>query len=162
MLSLDISIVTAWLWAAFISVLSIGSAAHALLGKRDPRAAIGWIAVCLFVPVVGAFFYFLLGVNRARRRARELKALGESPVEDGRYQVIGDGPVRVAPAPLGDNRIDAYLNGPDAYAAMLEAIADARETVWLAQYIFEKRGVGRRFIEALGDAVTRSAAPARP
>lgn len=155
MISFDISVVTAWLWGGFIAAVSVLSAGHALLNKRDPRSAVGWISVCLFVPLVGAFFYFLLGVNRVRRRARKLRALGESPVDDGRYQVIGDGPVHVAPAPLPGNAIEAFLNGPDAYAAMLAAIADAQESVWLSQYIFEKRGVGGDFIEALGAAADR-------
>ena len=155
MISLDISVVTAWLWGGLIFAVSVLSAGHALLNKRDPRSAVGWIAVCLFVPLAGAFFYFLLGVNRARRRARKLKALGEPPVEDGRYQVIGEGPVSVAPAPLDGNHIDTYLSGPEAYAAMLEAIAGATETIWLSQYIFEKRGVGGQFIDALGAAAAR-------
>ncbi len=155
MISFDISVVTAWLWGGFIFAVSVLSAAHALLNKRDPRSAVGWISVCLFVPLVGAFFYFLLGVNRVRRRARKLRALGDSPVDDGRYQVLGDGPVQVAPEPLGGNAIDAYLNGPDAYDAMLAAIGESRESVWLSQYIFEKRGVGGDFIDALGNAAER-------
>ena len=157
MISFDISLVTAWLWGGFIALVSTLSAGHALLNKRDPRSAVGWIAVCLFVPLIGAFFYFLLGVNRARRRARKLKALGESPIDDGRYQVLGDAPVHVAPDPLEGNAIETYLNGPDAYEAMLAAIAGARETVWLSQYIFEKRGVGGQFIDALGAAAARGA-----
>lgn len=157
MISLDISLLTAWLWGGFIALVSILSAGHALLNKRDPRSAVGWIAVCLFVPLVGAFFYFLLGVNRARRRARKLKALAEAPASAGRHQVVGDAPVQCAPAPIDGNAIDAYLNGPDAYVAMLEAIGNARESVWLSQYIFEKRGVGAEFIDALGAAAARGA-----
>ena len=155
MISFDISVVTAWLWGGFIAAVSVLSAAHALLNKRDPRSAIGWISVCLFVPLVGAFFYFLLGVNRVRRRALKLRALADSPVDDGRYQVLGDGPVQVAPAPLDGNEIESYLNGPEAYDAMLAAIAGASESVWLSQYIFEKRGVGGDFIDALGAAASR-------
>lgn len=154
MIEIDISLLTAWVWGALILVLSVFSAGHALLNKRDPRAAIGWIAVCLFVPIAGAFAYFLLGVNRAHRRARKLKSIVSSDLE-ARFQVLGDDPVGVVPEPLGGNRVTEYLSGPTAYEAMLDAIAGASQRVWLSQYIFEKRGVGARFISALSAAAAR-------
>jgi cardiolipin synthase A/B len=43
---------------------------HALLTKRRPRSAFGWIAVCLMFPLAGAALYYLFGINRAQRRAR--------------------------------------------------------------------------------------------
>ena len=52
---------------ALVGVLSAG---HALLHKRDPRAAWGWVAVCLMFPGIGAALYWLMGVNRIRTRAR--------------------------------------------------------------------------------------------
>lgn len=44
---------------------------HILLYKRDPRAAMAWIIVCLFVPYAGPISYFLFGINRVRSRAME-------------------------------------------------------------------------------------------
>lgn len=38
---------------------SIAAAGHALLWKRDPRAALGWIVVSLTVPIAGPLFYFV-------------------------------------------------------------------------------------------------------
>lgn len=58
-------------------LLSLFSAGHALLSKRDPRAALGWIVTCLALPGLGALFYWLLGVNRIRTRARELQEQGQ-------------------------------------------------------------------------------------
>ncbi len=57
--------------------ISLFSAGHALLSKRDPRAALGWIVTCLALPGLGALFYWLLGVNRIRTRARELQKQGQ-------------------------------------------------------------------------------------
>ena len=48
---------------------SIIASGHALLYKRDVRAAIGWVSIIWFVPVLGALFYVLLGINRIRRKA---------------------------------------------------------------------------------------------
>src|SRR5690554_304875 len=62
---------------AILVGLSLFSAGHALLTKRDPRAALGWIVTCLALPGAGLLFYWLLGVNRIRSRARELQIQGE-------------------------------------------------------------------------------------
>ena len=48
---------------AVVTVLSIVAAGHVLLHKRDPRAAFGWIAVCLLFPLAGPTLYVLFGVN---------------------------------------------------------------------------------------------------
>ena len=69
-----------WLAWLFLTGLSIFSAVHALLNKRDPRAALGWIVVCLSLPGIGVLFYWLLGVNRIRSRARDWQQQGP-----GRY-----------------------------------------------------------------------------
>jgi cardiolipin synthase len=44
-------------------LFSILSAGHALLNKRDPRAALGWIVTCLAIPGIGAIFYWLLSLR---------------------------------------------------------------------------------------------------
>ncbi|MGB5579661.1 MAG: PLDc N-terminal domain-containing protein, partial [Woeseia sp.] len=43
---------------------------HALLYKRDPRAAMGWIMACIFVPYGGPIAYYLFGINRVRKRGQ--------------------------------------------------------------------------------------------
>ena len=57
-------------------IVALASAGHALLYKRDPRAALGWITVCLVFPFVGPLMYFLFGINRIHTRARRLKGAG--------------------------------------------------------------------------------------
>ena len=43
------------------TLVAVGASAHVLLSKRDPRAAFGWIAVCLFFPFAGPILYLLFG-----------------------------------------------------------------------------------------------------
>jgi hypothetical protein len=45
------------------------ASAHALLNKRDTRAATLWIAFIWLLPALGPLLYLVLGVNRIRRRA---------------------------------------------------------------------------------------------
>ena len=64
------------MWSTLLSfglaLLGVASAAHAMLNKRDPRAGIGWVAMCLLLPLTGAAAYWILGVNRIRTRGRKL------------------------------------------------------------------------------------------
>ena len=47
---------------------------HALLNKRDSRAAVLWLGFIWLMPLVGPVLYLALGVNRIRRRALSLRA----------------------------------------------------------------------------------------
>jgi len=162
-------------WLLLISY-GLLTALHALLYKRDPRAALGWIVTSLAVPGVGPLFYWLLGVNRIRARGRgwqeggnglplrgapvcvwsaELAASG-LPFRDewyAPYLTLAD---TVTRRPLlGGNAVEILVNGDAAYPVMLEAINAARQTIYLSSYIFESNTTGRRFVEALSQAVER-------
>ncbi|MDZ7645219.1 MAG: phospholipase D-like domain-containing protein [Woeseiaceae bacterium] len=139
---------------------------HALLYKRDPRSAMGWIMACIFIPYGGPVAYFLFGINRVRSRARglqrrfpyvsyelgERRALqehaGAPGLPDAGWRVTG----RVA---TDGNDVTALHNGDAAYPAMLQAIDEARERVYLATYILQMDGTGRRFADALAAAARR-------
>jgi len=61
-----------WNSAVFVLVtlLSVVASAHAILTKRDPRAAVSWVALLWLVPFLGAPLCLLLGMSRSHRRAR--------------------------------------------------------------------------------------------
>ncbi|MCG3168954.1 MAG: Major cardiolipin synthase ClsA [Pseudomonadales bacterium] len=166
----DLELASLLAFAAGFAV-SVGAAAHALLTKRDPRSAGVWISLCLFFPLLGALAYALFGNNRIRTRARRLHALphDEGPAAPLALEHVAAEHL-IAPeyrnlALLGraasgnelltGNSVEALLCGENAYPAMLHAIGEARRYVWLASYIFEARGIGREFIEALGAASAR-------
>jgi cardiolipin synthase len=172
-----VSEILAWHWVAAAAHLAfgVGAAAHAMLYKRDPRAALGWVAVCLFFPFVGPLLYFMFGINRihteARKRAPpsrfQLKiayergagctmAGGRTGVLPGNLQAFTQVSSRVAPQPLTfGNTIQMLKNGEQAYPAMLAAINAARHCVYLTTYLFESDSTGRGFIAALASAVRR-------
>ena len=149
-------------------LLSVVCAGHALLWKRDPRAALGWIAICLLLPGVGAVLYLLFGVNRIRARAQYLRRRWPMPDNSDL-----DDPVLTADWPsehfgftrlsrrvtrrrfVQGNRIELLVNGEEAYPAMLAEIEGARESVGLCTYIFDSDEIGLQFVDALADAVAR-------
>jgi cardiolipin synthase A/B len=139
------------------------AALHALLTKPDPRSALGWIMVCWLFPIAGSLLYVLFGINRVRSRARQLRAglptirdvCDPATADDLAAQLtrVGDAVTQWTRVP--GNAVVPLENGENAFPVMLEAIAGARHTVWLATYIFETDPVGRQFIDALSGAVAR-------
>jgi cardiolipin synthase A/B len=151
----------------FVLVLSFGCAifasVHAVLTKPDPRSAFGWIAMCWLFPLGGPILYGLFGINRVRARARQLRGdLGNprTPVRIARDNAPADHLMRIGDAVtqwprISANAIESLANGENAFPRMLEAIAGAERTVWLATYIFETDPVGQQFIKALAAAAAR-------
>ena len=159
---------------AVVAVLSVVTATHALLHKRDPRAALGWIAVSLLLPLIGPLLYTLFGFNRIRRRARSLdhrrpRMLSLHPEQHVLSGEELDGPeipaafrelARISGAVthrplLRGNDVRFLRDGEEAFPPMLDAIASAGRSVYLATYIFETDRTGRAFVDALAAAAAR-------
>ncbi len=164
-----------WIIAILLGLAGLFSAGHALLNKRDPRAALGWILFCLLVPGGGAAAYWIMGVNRIRSRARTWQQSGEGmmwmrprvcqwskelsahlPFLRENYASLLHLADSVSRRPLvPGNRVTPLYNGEQAYPAMLEAIASARRTLYLSTYIFDTGPVGQQFVKALREAGER-------
>ncbi len=163
-------------WGYFLGalalVMSVVASGHALLYKRDSRAAALWVALTWFVPIGGALLYFVFGINRLRRRGIGRLAPGSSsaiiaaqlpeeldwhlPPESKHLLGLARVVNGVVQRPLlSGNDVEPLLNGDDAYPAMLNAIASARDSISLSTYIFDRDEVGIRFAHALGQAVRR-------
>jgi cardiolipin synthase len=156
--------------AVFVVVLhAIAAAAaggHAVLTKRDPRAAVAWVGFVVMVPLAGPLAYALFGINRVHRRARELRSDDVPREKDGIPAAIGPvaspalrsiaraSSIVCAGELRATNRVE-LLEGAAAYEAMLAAIAGATTSIGLATYIFDTGAVGRRFVDALADARKR-------
>src|SRR5579859_8094416 len=65
----------AWhiVFAGVALVLAVFASGHAVLYKRDSRAAIAWVGFIWLVPLLGALLYFIFGINRLRRQAALLR-----------------------------------------------------------------------------------------
>ncbi|WP_018231614.1 phospholipase D-like domain-containing protein [Thioalkalivibrio thiocyanodenitrificans] len=151
--------------AVLVLAFALYSAGHALLHKRDTRAVIAWVGLIMLLPLGGSILYWLLGVNRIKRRARALResaGRGSMPLSVDPAQVdtrwhplaaVGDA-LGLLPLSAG-NRLKPLVNGDQAYPEMLEAIDSATRSIGLATYIFDTDPVGRRFRDALHRAHER-------
>ncbi len=169
--------VAIWPHVTALAVLAItlGASAHAILVKRDTRSTIGWVGLIWLSPVFGAIAYAVLGVNRIRLRATQLRA-GQARITHALEPAVAtaerlrsaigpdDSPLRslatlvgrVTDRPLvNGNAIEPLDGGDQAYPLMLEAIDGAVRSVAIASYIFDNDPTGRIFAAALGRAAAR-------
>jgi len=157
--------VTSLLVTALWLALTVVASAHAVLNKRDVRAAIGWVGLIWLAPVAGAVAYALFGVNRIRRRAQALRvpqwrprSTETAPPPDlpaearhlAPLAALADGVVR---RPLVEgNAVELLPGGEAAYPAMLRAIDEAERAVTFCTYIFDPGEAGQAFLDALARA----------
>lgn len=157
-------------WPYMAAAISIGLAVtvtvHVAQNKRDARAAAAWTGLVWLVPVLGALLYYILGVNRIRRRARQLTGglidsndgwrVAAEPEPDLKHLKILSRLVgRLTHLPLTDGNRITLLDAPGAYQAMLDAIDNANESIYLATYIFGNDAAGKPLADALSSAVAR-------
>ena len=160
---------------ALVLLADVAAGAHAILSRREVRSSLGWLALILMVPLVGAVLYALFGVNRIQRRAVMLRgarrrrfslpreALADvtrhlNPDMDAHEGLLGLTHLvgRVTHRPLlAGNRIRSLQNGDEAFPVMIDAIRDAQTCVTLCSYIFDNDAAGRRFTTALAEATRR-------
>ena len=144
-----------------VYVLTAGIASlHALLTKSDPRSALSWIAVCSLIPYGGVVLYALFGINRVRRPQMTQWATSAPLGTEPAFAAPLAGQARIGDAltrrPLeSGNVLETLHDGEEAFPRMLAALAAARNSVWLATYIFQTDRVGRQFVDALAAAARR-------
>jgi cardiolipin synthase A/B len=154
------------LWTIVATLLAVGVAlgasAHAVLHKRDVRAALGWVALIWLAPIIGAAAYLVFGVNRIRRRAQALRLpeVRERPEDRPPAPALQPEAEHLRPlVQLADaivrrplvagNALTLLEGGARAYPEMLGAIDEARRSVTFCTYIFDPGLAGEAFVEAL-------------
>jgi cardiolipin synthase len=147
--------------------IAIAVTIHVLLTKREVAASVGWIGLAWFSPFLGGATYFVLGINRVRRRARKMRGGGvaqdrgtpdaeELPGDDGHLRPLRRGVSFITARPSDPgNALEVLHNGDAAYPEMLAAIAEARFSVGLSTYIMRADATGLQFIAALQAAQGR-------
>ena len=154
--------------SAICILAALFTSGHALLHKRDSRAAALWVGIVWLVPALGPFLYITLGINRIRRRAVSLgvhnvisrplpENFGEpEQIEAQHLRMLSRVVSRVvAQSLVPGNTIQPLVNGDEAFPAMLAAIESAEKTISLCTYIFDNDASGGEFVSALGRAVKR-------
>lgn len=168
----------AYLIFFIIAAAVLAAAIHAILSKRDSRSAAGWVGLILLSPIVGTVLYAILGVNRIRRRAFDLRRArrgGQDPTptkvrpslqafhyvpnqlwESNRLAQTVE---NVTHAPLLEgNAIRVFRSFEETSQNIIEAINQAQRSISLETYIFDGGAFGAKFIGPLQQAVQRKVA----
>lgn len=157
--------------AVLTMVASLLALTHLLLHHRDYRSAAFWVALVILSPLIGPCLYALLGINFVRRRGRQYRdGIGPayreppplSPFLPGRDAATQEDSIlaitldRISRFNFSaGNTVEPFINGDEAMPKMLEAIRQAQTSIALASYIFEAKGIGAEFVEALDEATRR-------
>lgn len=146
-------------------LLAAGVTVHVLLTKREAGSSVAWIGLAWLAPLLGSVLYLLLGINRVRRRALNLRRPRPQP-QPRRRKADAKREDHLAPLESAGQRITGreaeygnsisiLRNGDAAYPQMLAAIAEARHSIALSSYIFRADEAGNEFIAALVRATQR-------
>jgi len=149
-------------------LLAAGVTIHVLLTKREAGSSVAWIGLAWLAPLLGSVLYLLLGINRVRRRALNLRRprpvkrsdkLKGGATRDDHLAALEQAGQRITGRPAEDgNSITILRNGDRAYPQMLAAIEAAQHSIALSSYIFRADEAGNPFIDALIRAMKRGVA----
>lgn len=139
-------------------VAGLAASLHALLTKRDSRAAFGWIGFVLILPVFGPLIYLVFGINRLKEHAH--RAYLSRLEADTTPSILTPTGTHLRPLSIVGERVTGrglrscdsvtlLEDGEALYPAMLEAIENAQSKVYLSSYIFDNDDTGQRFLGVL-------------
>jgi len=151
------------LWVLLSAAAAVWISINAVvivLQRRSAASTIAWLTVLVFLPILGGIIYTLIGPLRLERRRRRrelakrivdegLRGLAALDAEPDLHQLamisvgLGGAP------PLRAESLEIYYDGVSTYAALLAAVAAARDHIHLEYYIWEPDTIGTRLRDAL-------------
>ncbi len=150
----DIKLIVTAAYLVFILVV-IGVIIGA---KRDPVKSLAWISVIALLPVAGVVLYVLFGRNlrKEKKFGRKLQLFEGVSLEHA--HAIDDNRNTItlllnnSQAPLTvHNHVSVLNNGKATFAAIIEALKNAKETINIEYYIFENDRIGGKIAKILRD-----------
>jgi cardiolipin synthase len=162
-------------WQWFLVLLHIVvvpiAVGHVVLRQRDSRIAAFWAAIIAFVPLIGALWYGLFGINRIERRGKKYRAAmdlektaaGEACPLNPWEAVPELKELHSLSTALGKLSRFGFtignhaepLHSEEAMLEMVAAIKSAKSSITLCSYIFESKGIGAAFVDELENAMKR-------
>ncbi|MBA3504074.1 MAG: cardiolipin synthase [Myxococcota bacterium] len=132
-----------------------------ILQRRSAAATLAWLLVLAFLPLIGLAIYRVIGPLRLERKkfkrsankrvvSDALAALAKLDDETLEHRQLARVSIKLGEAsPLRANKVEIFLDGASAYAAMLAAVAAARHHIHLEYYIWAPDQIGTQLRDAL-------------
>lgn len=158
-------------------IITVLCVLHILGSRKRASATILWILTVSYVPWIGAAMYLVFGINTVRRRLEErqhrlerlpanlhLHAEPGASLRPPPSPRVEEGPVPseyaefarlldnvTGAAAVDGNRCGLMRGGEKVFAAMEQAVAEARHSVHLMSYIIDDDEVGRSLLDRAAD-----------
>ena len=162
------ALMSAWDWltglphlAALLTVTYavylIGIAGWIVLQKREPVATLSWILALAALPYLGLLIYYLLGPQKVKRqrlrRGRSRSGMEQfssvCPPDMDCTELARLAQSSSGLSPSSATNMHWLVDGSRTYAAILEAVANARDHIHLEYYIFNPDRTGTALRDAL-------------
>jgi cardiolipin synthase len=127
--------------------------AHMLRHRRSPGSTIAWLLVFVVLPYVGVALYLMFGGRKLRQdRLRSVTAefsdanalpFAEATDNDRMLRSYG-----IPPATTG-NHVSLCATGVEAFRCLSNVIDGARQTLFVAMFMFSRDAIGRCIRERL-------------
>lgn len=152
----DIPHLKALLFAAYVLYL-LWIVSWIILQKREPVATLSWVLSLAALPYLGLLIYYWLGpqkVKRQRLRRGRSRSGMESyssvcPPDADCTELAKIAQSTTGLAPSSATEALWLVDGASTYAAIIEAITQARDHIHLEYYIFQPDRSGMPICEAL-------------
>ncbi len=149
---------------------------HLLLLKKRPSATLAWLWAIIFIPFIGALFYFGFGTDRLKRRRLRRRILHSSrshrqPTQEGTSDSATAALLKRLPqrdrqflqllSRINHLPVSSACNlrilrdAKEFYAALEERIIGAKHHVHIEFYIWHSDETGARFLRILTEAARR-------
>lgn len=128
-----------------------------ILQKREPVATLSWLISLAALPYLGFLIYYFLGPQKIRRRSaqRQLSRAalpappaGLTPDPDA-VELARLGQSVTGLPPTTASEVQLLVDGGAKYAALIDAVREAREHIHLEYYIFNPDCIGTELRDAL-------------
>ncbi|HWA88184.1 MAG TPA: phospholipase D-like domain-containing protein [Opitutus sp.] len=122
--------------------------------KRAPANTFAWLLLIVLLPYVGVPLFLVFGGRKLRRiaerKSRVLPTLPSPPPSPSAltpvaHTVMASG----AGAPVAGNALRLLTTGEDTYAALEDAIREARHSIHITTFILGRDDTGRRIVRLL-------------
>lgn len=142
--------------AIVLAMLALVASYRALLTSRTPQGSIAWIFLILLLPVLGTLIYLVFGHANYKQFERDRRKSDKGMLNLASDDQIVRGSSRLNPfarlarLPVTDgNAMSLLVDGKATYDAVLNAIQQAKSTLFVQFYTIEDDEIGRALHDAL-------------
>lgn len=136
-----------------------------LLENRNPAKSLSWVLVLLFLPVIGMFFYLLLGQDYRKKKIiskKSIRSVIDRPVasfdinkldttlmDNNHLKLIKLLYKNCEAAGYANNKIEILSDGESTFNALFEAIRNAKDHIHIEFFIFDDDKISNQLRELL-------------